>query len=79
MTTFAERFAAAIDHLGLSRDEIAERLGCSVGYVSQLATGKRVPTLHKIYAIAIALDCDPNNLDPRLASELAAPRRVSPR
>jgi transcriptional regulator with XRE-family HTH domain len=77
MTTFADRFIAATS--GLPRDQVAERLGCTMGYVSQIATGHRVPTLDKTYSIAVALGVDPATLDPRLASTVSQHRRKKAR
>ena len=65
--TFPDRLATSLAALGLTGAEAARRLGCTPGYVNQLLSGHRAPTLDKVHAIATALGLDPSSLDPRLA------------
>ena len=68
-TTLAERFRAAIAARGLNGEQTAKALGCTPGYVNQIFKGRSVPTLDKLHAIALVLEIDPAELDPRLASK----------
>ena len=55
MTRGARELLAWKDRFGLNQTELAERIGVSVPYVSQLLDGKRSPSLHlvaKIYELA---------------------------
>lgn len=46
----------------MTQDELAERLGTTKTTVSLWESGRRVPGGDKVYAIAVALGCTPNDL-----------------
>ena len=48
---------SVIKKYGVSQDDIAERMGCSKGYISQLANLKSEPTLRKLQELADAIGC----------------------
>ncbi len=67
--TFADRLRAALAGSGISQAELARRLSVSRSYVNHLLAGTHVPKTLGLYCrIAAALGCDPQALDPRLAS-----------
>ena len=43
--------------LGISQEELAHRAGITMRYVSLLETGKRVPTIVVLFALATGLTC----------------------
>jgi transcriptional regulator with XRE-family HTH domain len=45
-----------LDERGMSQDELAERSGVSVSFISDLARGRANPSLKTMEAIAVALD-----------------------
>ncbi len=47
-----------MERRGVSRSELAARLGVSRGFVSQLFTGSSNLTLRTMAAVTRALDCD---------------------
>lgn len=47
---------------GLSMKQLADLVGISVPYVSQLESGNRKPSLHMVCRIAAALGVDPSTL-----------------
>lgn len=49
-------------HRGLTQEKLAERLGTSKGYISQLESGKQRYNQQHLEALAEALDCDPVDL-----------------
>ncbi len=55
----AEAFATALrrrrNALGISQEELAHRAGVTMRYVSLLETGKRVPTIVVVFALARGL------------------------
>jgi transcriptional regulator with XRE-family HTH domain len=72
--TFGERLRSALERAGLRQIDLANRLDCTRGMVSQWATGHRTPTRPEdIVRIAKAIGCDPSDLHPLLASK--QPRR----
>lgn len=65
MNTFGEFVRARREHLhatdpDFSLRRTAERLGIGAAYLSQVETGKQVPTNDRIQAIAADLDLDPD-------------------
>lgn len=46
----------------MTQDELAERLGTSKTTVSLWESARQVPGGDKVYAIAVALGCTPNDL-----------------
>ncbi|MFG1412732.1 helix-turn-helix transcriptional regulator [Xanthobacter sp. VTT E-85241] len=67
--------------IGLSQEEVAERMGVDRAYVSGLESGRRNPTLTTIWAIAQALGVEMSTLvSVAGASEPAPPiRKRAPR
>lgn len=49
-------------HRGLTQERLAERLGTSKGYISDLENGKQRYNQQHLEALAEALDCDPVDL-----------------
>ena len=49
-------------HRGLTQEKLAERLGTSKGYISQLESGKQRYNQQHLEALTEALDCDPVDL-----------------
>jgi transcriptional regulator with XRE-family HTH domain len=47
---------------GLSQEELAEQLGCSRGYISELELGKRNLSLRSLERLATDLDTSPLTL-----------------
>jgi transcriptional regulator with XRE-family HTH domain len=43
--------------VGISQEELAHRAGITMRYVSLLETGKRVPTIVVVFALATGLNC----------------------
>ena len=74
-TAPADRLRAALAAAGLSAAELARRLGVARPSVAQYLTGARVPTLDWLHRAAGAIGCDPQALDPRLASTSTGRRR----
>ena len=46
----------------ISQKELAEKSGYSVAYISEIESGKKIPTLNSLYDIAIALNVCPKEL-----------------
>jgi transcriptional regulator with XRE-family HTH domain len=61
------RLRAAREAAGLTRRELAERLGVGYGSISNVELGTDTPTLDLIHRMAVAIGCDPHAIDPRLA------------
>ena len=57
-----ELLVEVMEQLGVSRKELAERLNCTAGYVSQLLGGGKNLTLRTISDMAFALDLKPTFL-----------------
>lgn len=55
-----ERLAAEMAAQCISQKLLAEKLGCTKGYVSQLLNGGKNLTLRSLANLADALDCKPN-------------------
>jgi transcriptional regulator with XRE-family HTH domain len=53
-----EAIAAAMESLGITQKELATRLGCTKGYVSQLLGGGRNLTLRTLSDVAQALESE---------------------
>lgn len=58
----ASNIRARLGALNMSRRELAEKAGVSIDTVNRCATGEQVPGADKLFAIADALDCTPNDL-----------------
>jgi len=46
----------------LTQDELAEKLYVSTGYISEIETGRRTPSLPLLVKLFELLDCSPNDL-----------------
>lgn len=57
-----EMLVQVLEEADVSRKELAERLGCTPGYVSQLLAGGKNLTLRTISDVAFALDLKPTFL-----------------
>ena len=53
---FVERLNAAINMAGITRDDLAKRLGTTRNTINSYATGKVAPKITVVYDIARALD-----------------------
>ncbi len=61
-----EAIAQAMEDIGITQKELAERLNCTKGYVSQLLGGGRNLTLRTLSDVAVALDSQVKiRLEPR--------------
>lgn len=47
------------EHCSITQSEIADKLGVTKSYVSQLAVGKRDLTLTKFFKLCEKIECDP--------------------
>lgn len=54
-----ETMVEVLEEVGVTRSELAERLGCTLGYVSQLLGGKNL-TLRTISDVAFVLNLRPS-------------------
>jgi transcriptional regulator with XRE-family HTH domain len=72
---FPSRLRAARECAGLSQTQAAARAGFAPGLWSAYERGVRVPSLEQVIRLAVALECDPWNLDSRLASSAKEPPR----
>ena len=68
MTTLGERIKAARKLRSWTQATLATRLGASVSAVSNLEHDRDPVSLEKMIRLAAALECDPHELDDRLAS-----------
>lgn len=62
MTTaqiFTENVKLCLYRLGLSRSDLAARMGCSKSYVTNICSGRRSPTIDTIDRVAQALGVEP--------------------
>ncbi len=55
---FCEDMLKLMDKKGLSRSDLAARLGCSKAYITKLLNGRQNFTLKKLVEIALALDAE---------------------
>ncbi|MDB5658481.1 MAG: hypothetical protein JWS10_1096 [Cypionkella sp.] len=55
VTAFAEALVEERKRAGLTQEDLAERAGVSVRFVSFLETGKRQPTLSALAAVSVGL------------------------
>lgn len=55
-----ERFAQALEEEGVTKAELARRLGRTPGFVSQVLAGGKNLTLRTIADVAAALSCRPS-------------------
>jgi len=61
-TAFVENVRERMDDLGLSQKNLAERLGVTQSYVSQILSGHRRPGLDSLDDFARVLEIDPADL-----------------
>jgi transcriptional regulator with XRE-family HTH domain len=73
-TTPGQRIKAARLAAGLTVGELAQRLAVTPERVRNLELGQRNPSLKMLLRIALAIPCDPQGLDPTLASQPVFPR-----
>ena len=66
-----QRLAAVRESLNLNRAQAAKLVNVSWQYWSDIETGKKIPSLDKLWEIAGQLGVDPNRVDPRLASPVS--------
>lgn len=60
------RIKAARQYRCIFQKDLAEKCGCTEAYISLLEGGKKQPTLHTLFLIADALDCELDiNFKPR--------------
>jgi transcriptional regulator with XRE-family HTH domain len=55
--------------LGLLQTEVAERAGVGRDYISRLERGEHQPSLAVARALAVALDCHPDDIFPPVGRE----------
>ena len=68
LSTPGGRLKSARERLGLSLADAAKKCGVGRQSLWDLESGKRSATLDRLWGIATALEIDPAELDPRLAS-----------
>lgn len=61
-TAFVDNVRERMADLGLSQKDLAERLGVTQGYVSQILSGHRRPGLDSLDDFARVLDAQPADL-----------------
>lgn len=59
---FGRRVRERRNELGLSQEQLAERVGLHWTYIGQVERGRSNVTLHSTLRIAQALGCDPGEL-----------------
>jgi transcriptional regulator with XRE-family HTH domain len=62
---------SARESAGLSRKELADRLGVGPNAIANIELGVRPATLNWLYDAAVAIGCKPSDLDPRLTRDRA--------
>lgn len=55
---------------GLTQDTLSERLGVTVHTVQNWEAARRTPDVASIYALSVALECDPGDLLGKLPDEI---------
>ena len=65
----------ARESAGLSRKELAARLGITYSTLADREDGRRAVSLDWLYDAAAAMGCRPSDLDPRLTRD--RPKRVT--
>ncbi len=68
-TTFAERLKAAMNRRRISSAELCKRSGISKSSMSEYLSGKFMPKVDKLYAIATVLDASPLYLQGKIENE----------
>ena len=58
----ASNIRARLGALNMTRRELAEKAGVSLDTVQRCASGEQVPGADKLFAMADALQCTPNDL-----------------
>ena len=58
----AANIRARLGMLNMSRRELAEKTGVSVSTVNLCANGEQIPGADKLFVMADALQCTPNDL-----------------
>lgn len=62
ITALTEQIAAAMQEQGISRQQVAERLGCTKGFVSQVLSGSRNMTLRTLADLFWAVGLEVNDV-----------------
>lgn len=57
VTKFSERMRSHRERRKLTQEALADRMDCSVSYVSMLEMGKRNPPLTTVHLVATSLGC----------------------
>jgi transcriptional regulator with XRE-family HTH domain len=75
---FKERVATLLEERGLTRTELAERMGVSPAYVTKVLRGNRNVSLHTIckFAAALGQTAELRVCDPAARTPVASPRRT---
>ena len=60
--------------IGLSQDQLADRMDISTPYISMLESGKRYPSIETLIRIALALQVRPGEMLDRIAEQYAQER-----
>jgi len=63
------RLVAARQAAGLTQAQLAERLGVTIGRISDAETGRRPMGLEGLCSLARAVGCRPSTLDERLTDK----------
>jgi transcriptional regulator with XRE-family HTH domain len=64
--TRGQRLAAILTARKLGKTELAKRMGSNSSMVCHILSGKHVPTLEWLTRAALAIPCNPHDLDPAL-------------
>lgn len=68
--TFGERAMARIVELGLTQQEVSQRLGVTQTQVSRLINATHLPGFEQIMFWSIVLECSPHDLIPPVVPQL---------
>lgn len=59
MTKFQSNLRLAMDNAGISQTKLSKLSGISEGAISSYLSGRFAPKQDRVYALALALRCDP--------------------
>jgi transcriptional regulator with XRE-family HTH domain len=60
--TFCDNIKRLRRQMGITQQELADKIGCSRPYIAELEAGRNAPTLTIVDKVAAALDCQPSVL-----------------